>query len=68
MAQSTGTNKVKTAVFFSGKGSNLKSLIRFSLKKKSPISIELIVTNNHKAGGLKFGKFYLSQQLLYLKI
>ena len=58
MAQSTGTNKVKTAVFFSGNGSNLKSLIKFSLKKKSPISIEIIITNNPKAEGLKFGKIF----------
>ena len=58
MAQSTGTNKVKTAVFFSGNGSNLKSLIKFSLKKKSPISIEIIITNNPKEEVLKFGKIF----------
>tara|TARA_B100001093_G_scaffold15922_1_gene14577 strand:+ start:1013 stop:1594 length:582 start_codon:yes stop_codon:yes gene_type:complete len=58
MAQSTGTNKIKTAVFFSGNGSNLKSLIRFSYKKRSPISIEIIITNNPKAKGLKFGKIF----------
>tara|TARA_B100000902_G_scaffold128567_1_gene127857 strand:+ start:837 stop:1418 length:582 start_codon:yes stop_codon:yes gene_type:complete len=58
MAQSTGTNKIKTAVFFSGNGSNLKSLIKFSRKKRSPISIEIIITNNPKAKGLKFGKIF----------
>jgi formyltetrahydrofolate-dependent phosphoribosylglycinamide formyltransferase len=58
MAQSTGTNKVKTAVFFSGNGSNLKSLIKFSFKKKSPISIEIIITNNPNAKGLKFAKIF----------
>lgn len=58
MAQSTGTNKIKTAVFFSGNGSNLKSLIKFSHKKRSPISIEIIITNNPKAKGLKFGKIF----------
>tara|TARA_B100000902_G_C26940740_1_gene730911 strand:+ start:161 stop:742 length:582 start_codon:yes stop_codon:yes gene_type:complete len=58
MAQSTGNNKIKTAVFFSGNGSNLKSLIKFSYKKKSPISIEIIITNNPKARGLKFGKIF----------
>ena len=42
MAQLTGLNKVKTAVFISGKGSNLKSLIKFSLTKNSPISIDLL--------------------------
>ena len=42
MAQSTGTKKLKCAVFISGTGSNLKSLIQFAKKKNSPISIELI--------------------------
>ena len=54
----TGSNKFKTAVFISGSGSNLKSLIRFSKTKKSPISISLIVTNNSKAKGLDFAKIY----------
>ena len=54
MVLSTGTNKIKTAVFISGKGSNLKSLINFSKKNKSPISVDLIVSNNQKAKGLKF--------------
>ena len=58
MAQLIGTNKVKTAVFFSGNGSNLESLIKFSLKKKSPISIEIIITDNPKAKGLKFEKIF----------
>ena len=58
MAQSTGTNKVKTAVFFSGNGSNLKSLIKFSLKKKSPISVKMIITNNPNARGLKYAKIF----------
>tara|TARA_B100001057_G_scaffold481187_1_gene554911 strand:+ start:555 stop:1136 length:582 start_codon:yes stop_codon:yes gene_type:complete len=58
MAQSIGIYKVKTAVFFSGNGSNLKSLIEFSFKKKSPISIEIIITNNPDAKGLKFAKIF----------
>ncbi len=58
MAQSTGINKIKTAIFFSGNGSNLKSLIKFSNKKKSPIFIEMIITDNPKAKGLKFGKIF----------
>ena len=56
MVQSTGTKKLKCAVFISGTGSNLKSLIQFSKKKNSPISIELIISDNPKAKGLKFGK------------
>ncbi len=54
----TGTNKIKTAVFISGTGSNLKSLIKFSKLKKSPISINLIVTNNKLAKGLKYGGIF----------
>ena len=58
MVQSTGTKKIKCAVFISGTGSNLKSLIQFSKKKNSPISIELIISDNSKAKGLKFGKIF----------
>ena len=56
MVQSTGIKKIKCAVFISGTGSNLKSLIQFTKKKNSPISIELIISDNKKAKGLKFGK------------
>ena len=56
MVLSTGYSKIKTAVFISGTGSNLKSLIKFSKIKKSPISIELIVSNNSKAKGLNYAK------------
>ncbi len=58
MALSTGSKKIKTAVFISGTGSNLKSLIKFSKLKKSPISIDMIVSNNPKSKGLVFGKIY----------
>ena len=58
MAQSTGTKKLRCAVFISGTGSNLESLIKFSNKKNSPLSIELIVSDNFKAKGLKFGKIF----------
>ena len=53
-----GSKKIKTAVFISGTGSNLKSLIKFSNLKKSPISIDLIISNNYKAKGLIFGKIF----------
>ena len=56
MVRLTGYKKINTAVFISGTGSNLKSLIKFSKTKKSPISINLIISNNAKAKGLKFGK------------
>ena len=56
MVKLTGYKKIKTAVFISGEGSNLKSLIKFSKKRRSPISICLIISNNNKAKGLKLGK------------
>tara|TARA_B100001057_G_scaffold411677_1_gene427443 strand:- start:534 stop:1115 length:582 start_codon:yes stop_codon:yes gene_type:complete len=56
MVKLIGYKKIKTAVFISGTGSNLKSLIKFSKTKKSPISINLIISNNHKAKGLELGK------------
>ena len=58
MALSTGYSKIRTAVFISGTGSNLKSLIKFSKTNKSPISIDFVVSNNSKAGGLNYAKIY----------
>jgi phosphoribosylglycinamide formyltransferase-1 len=54
MVKLTGLKKIKTSVFISGNGSNLKNLIKFSKMKNSPISIDLIFSNNSKAKGLKF--------------
>ena len=58
MARSTGSNKIKTAIFISGTGSNLKSLIKFSKLNKSPIIIKMIISNNSKSKGLKYAKIY----------
>ncbi len=58
MVPSTGYSKTRTAVFISGTGSNLKSLIKFSKNKRSPISIDLIISNNSKAKGLNYAKIY----------
>ena len=65
MVKLIGPNKVKTAVFISGTGSNLKNLIKFSLKKVSPIEVNLIVSNNVKAKGLKFAKLYKIKKKVY---
>ena len=46
--------KKKIAVFISGRGSNLKSLIKHSKKKKSLIKIILVISNNPEAKGLKY--------------
>ena len=58
MVQSTGFNKIRTAVFISGTGSNFKSLIKFSKKNKCPISIEIVISSNSKAKGLDYAKKY----------
>ena len=58
MIKYNGPKKIKTAVFISGTGSNLKSLIKFSKKKNFPISINLIISNNSKARGLIYGKIF----------
>ena len=54
MEKLTGLRKVKTAVFISGTGSNLKNLIKFSKIKNSPISIILIISNTSQAKGLRY--------------
>ena len=58
MGLSTGYSKIRTAVFISGTGSNLKFLIKFSRNTKSPISIDFIISNNPKARGLNYAKKY----------
>jgi len=68
MVQSTGYNKTRTAVFISGTGSNLKSLIQFSRTAKSPISIDFVISNNFKAKGLNYAKkFKIKKKILNFK-
>jgi len=50
--------KIKSCVFISGNGSNLKSIIKSSRDYNFPIKIELIISNNIKAKGLKLAKKY----------
>jgi phosphoribosylglycinamide formyltransferase-1 len=54
MEKLTGLNKLKTAVFISGNGSNFKNLLKFSKIKEAPISINLVISNVNKAKGLKY--------------
>ena len=65
MVKLIGPKKIKTAIFISGRGSNLKYLIKFSLKKVSPIEVNLIISNNAKAKGLKFAKLYKIKKKVY---
>ena len=51
-------NKIRSCVFISGNGSNLKSLIKSSRDYNFPIKIQLIISNNIKARGLSFAKKY----------
>ena len=55
MEKLTGIKK-KVAIFISGRGSNLKSLVKYSKKKNSKINIILVISNNSKAKGLKYAK------------
>ena len=65
MALSIGCAKIKTAVFVSGTGSNLKSLIKFSKLKKSPISIDIIISNNPQSKALNFGKIFKIKKKIF---
>ena len=65
MATSTGGKKLKTAVFISGTGSNLKNLIKLSKLKKSPISVNLIISNSINAKGLKYAKIFKIKKKLF---
>ena len=55
MEKLTG-KKSNTAVFISGRGSNLKSLIKYSKSKYSLIKIKLVVSNTINAKGLNYAK------------
>ena len=54
MEKLTGLNKLRTAVFISGTGSNFKNLIKFAKIKKTPISINLVISDVCKAKGIKY--------------
>ena len=65
MVKLIGSNKINTAVFISGTGSNLKNLIQFSFLNKSPIKISLIVSSNKRAKGLNFADRYKIKKKIY---
>ena len=46
-------NKIKSCVFISGNGSNLKSINKNSRDYNFPIKIALIISNNINAKGIK---------------
>ena len=65
MEKSIGPKKIKTAVFISGTGSNLKNIIKFSKTKKSHISVDLVVSNISKARGLKYADQFNIQKKIF---
>ena len=66
---------VKTAIFISGRGSNMNSLIKYSQKKNSKIEIAKVFSNNKTAQGIEIAKklnvpevFYYSNKFFEEKI
>ena len=51
-------NKINIAVFISGRGSNLLSIIKKSLKKKSFFKVSLVLSNKKNIKGLQVAKKY----------
>ena len=58
MVKLIGVKKINAAVFISGTGSNLRSLLIFFKNKNFNIKIKLILSNNPKAKGLKYAKIF----------
>ena len=48
MEKLTGLKKIKTAVFISGTGTNLKKITKFFTKEFKPYVIGKIITGNNK--------------------
>ena len=68
MEKLTGLKKIRTAVFISGAGSNLKNIIKFSKLKKFPISIDLVISNTNVAKGLKYAdQFKIKKKIFNFK-
>ena len=65
MVKLLGSKIIKIAVFISGTGSNLKNLIQYSLNNKDKIKIELIISDNIKAKGLKYSKIYKIKKKIF---
>ena len=56
MVKLIGKNKINCAVFISGRGSNFKSILKFSKKNTSKINLKLVISNKINAPGLFFAK------------
>tara|TARA_B100000674_G_C37875002_1_gene931526 strand:- start:201 stop:767 length:567 start_codon:yes stop_codon:yes gene_type:complete len=60
-------SKKKIAVFISGRGSNLKNLIKHSKLKKSKFTVHLVLSNKSGAKGLSYAKFNKIKNYVYEK-
>tara|TARA_B100001121_G_scaffold263179_1_gene243902 strand:+ start:169 stop:753 length:585 start_codon:yes stop_codon:yes gene_type:complete len=56
MEKLIGKNKIFCAVFISGRGSNLRSIYKYSQKKSSVIKLKLVVSDRSNAKGIVFAK------------
>ena len=56
MKKSNGKIKYNIAVFISGRGSNLKSIVRYSLKNKTLYKVKVVISSKQKATGLLIAK------------
>ena len=56
MKKLNGKIKYNIAVFISGRGSNLKSIIKYSSKKKTLYKVKVVISNRRKAKGLLIAK------------
>ena len=65
MEKLNGNKKIIVSVFISGRGTNLKSLIKFSKIKNSPIKITLVISNNKNAKGINYAK---KNKIKYLSV
>ena len=50
--------KIKTCIFISGQGSNLKNLITYSRDNSFPIKVALVISNNKNAYGFNYARKY----------
>jgi len=67
MVNSIG-KKIKTCVFISGRGSNLKAIIKNSRDYNFPAKIVLIITDQPKSYGLTYAKKYnIKYKIFFIK-
>ena len=55
--------KIRSCIFISGQGSNLKNIIFRSRDNSFPIKVSLVISNNKNANGINYAKKY---KILYI--